>query len=277
MKRLFATLVGSVALAACGADARALPLREARHDVGVALTSPVATTPASGVLVSLGDGYSDWTIIGWGDSITEQYSQYPSFTPSLPGNGPGYLDRVATSLGFGHEVNLGIGSTTLETCAPADQCANDAASGQARFRNAGDLVSYAGPKSCVVLAYGMNDVNASPLYPNDLNPTNFGAVYDTVIAALVAKGTPRSCIVVTGISYESPTYWSSRVQALTDFNAAARAVAARNGVAFADTYAAIANNGGLALIESGPPFIHPTPDGQGRIAQMVLRALASAP
>jgi hypothetical protein len=219
------------------------------------------------------------TLIGFGNSIMEQgnTTNCSGSTHALttPPNAAGtcYFDRVAVALGFHSSIDLGLGGSTLQHCTPNPDCT--IASGIDRYVST--IIPYAGPNSWLIIDYSANDVNVTGAGGDFANfsPSNYTANLVTIITAMIAAGTPASHIIICGGSFEDPVYYSTSNGYTFAYNAAsAQAALAVPGVRFADTYSALAINGGVANLygAAGTTRIHPTDAGSVFLASAVKAA-----
>ncbi len=201
------------------------------------------------------------TLACFGDSITAGQGASTPF-PTLLGN---YLGRPV--------LNQGIAGTPMQNT-------NSAATGLPVPNNGRDRytsVTGIGKKDLLTIMYGLNDLGYTgsqpgwtlALYIND---------YQEVLNGLLSSGYTKDSIVLcspTWIPDDRYNYSANFTGGYRgwhlQFVAAVRQLAVTNGLLYADTYAAIRDNGGTALLNAGTD-IHPNDAGHVVIANTIMNA-----
>lgn len=198
-----------------------------------------------------------------GDSITNRETAT---------SGNAWIDLVAAAMSAGTPLNQGISGTVLQNSPDA--------SGIPRANNGRDryLASLLGAnkRDGVFVAYGFNDARYVGA-PATFNVAAYKAQFQGVIAGLVVGGYPIGKIGIvspywisdTGLTQGSAGFSGQTRTGFEAFVTAAREVAQEYGVWFADTYAAMRDNGGATLINTSDN-IHPIDAGHLVIKNAIM-------
>ncbi|MGO7779478.1 SGNH/GDSL hydrolase family protein [Rhizobium ruizarguesonis] len=205
------------------------------------------------------------SLVGFGDSITVGLQSSDAAHQ--------WLNIVSTALGAGTPLNQGIAGTVLQN---SNDSGGSPRANNGRDRYAADLLG-ANKREMVAVAYGFNDARYTGA-PTTFNLAQYAMEYREILTGLIAGGYPanRICIVSpywisdTGLTTGSAGFTGQTRAVFEQFVAAAKALAKEFGVYYSDTYAAMRDHGGAALIYTD--FIHPIDAGHAVIATAVLAA-----
>jgi lysophospholipase L1-like esterase len=205
------------------------------------------------------------SLVGFGDSIT--FGQQASDAAHR------WLDIVSAALGAGTPLNQGIQGTVLQN---SNDSGGSPRTNNGRDRYVADILG-ANKREMVTIAYGFNDARYIGA-PTTFNLAQYAMDYREILTGVLAGGYPanRICIVSpywisdTGLNTGSAGFTGQTRAVFEQFVAAAQALAKEFGVYYADTYAAMRDNGGASLIYTDD--IHPIDAGHAVIATAVRAA-----
>lgn len=198
-----------------------------------------------------------------GDSITNRETAT---------SGNAWIDLVATAMNAGTPLNQGISGTVLQNSPDA--------SGSPRANNGRDrylaALLGANKRDGVFVAYGFNDARYVGA-PTTFNVAAYKAQLQGVTSGLIVGGYTIGKIGIvspywisdTGLTSGSSGFTGQSRSGFEAFVSAAREVAQEYGVWFADTYAAMRDNGGTSLINTADN-IHPIDAGHLVIKNAVM-------